>query len=132
MMFAHGFGCDQSMWRLVAPAFERDHRVVLFDFIGHGGSDRAAYDPKRYGSLAGYAQDILDICADLALRDVTFVGHSVSGMIGLLAAKQQPALFRRRTSTMVTIAAGSRAPISRVCSRRSRVTIQRGLRRWRP
>ncbi|HUQ07111.1 MAG TPA: alpha/beta hydrolase [Kofleriaceae bacterium] len=95
ILFAHGFGCDQTMWRLIAPAFERDHRVVLFDYVGHGGSDRTAYDRKRYGSLHGYAQDVLDICAELSLRDVTFVGHSVSSMIGVLAAIREPARFQR-------------------------------------
>jgi sigma-B regulation protein RsbQ len=95
MMFAHGFGCDQNMWRLVAPDFERDHRVVLFDYVGHGGAKRAAYDPERYGTLHGYASDVLDICEAASLSDVTLVGHSVSGMVGVLAAIRQPARFRR-------------------------------------
>ena len=64
MVFAHGFGCDQSMWRFVAPAFEADHRVVLFDHVGAGGSDLSAYDPQRYASLDGYADDVLEICRD--------------------------------------------------------------------
>src|SRR4051812_31430495 len=93
MVFAHGFGCDQNMWRFVAPAFEADYRVVLFDYVGSGKSDLRAYDAKRYSSLEGYAQDVLEILAALALQDVIFVGHSVSSMIGALAAIEQPELF---------------------------------------
>jgi sigma-B regulation protein RsbQ len=93
MVFAHGFGCDQSMWRFVVPDFEVDHRVVVFDHVGAGSSDLSAYDPDKYGSLAGYAADIVDICRELALTDVVFVGHSVSAMIGVLAAQQAPELF---------------------------------------
>jgi len=93
MMFAHGFGCDQQMWRFVAPEFERDFRVILFDQIGAGGSDLGAYDPARYGSLDGYADDIVALAEDLGVRDGVFVGHSVSAMIGLLAAKKAPYLF---------------------------------------
>jgi sigma-B regulation protein RsbQ len=95
MLFSHGFGCDQNMWRFVAPAFEADHRVVLFDHVGAGGSDLSAYDRERYDSLEGYAQDVLEICAALDLGGVTFVGHSVSGMIGVLAALQEPDRFSR-------------------------------------
>jgi len=94
-VFAHGFGCDQNMWRLVAPEFERTHRVVLFDYVGAGKSDRAAYDPRRYASLDGYARDVLEICEALELREAVFVGHSVSAMIGALAAVTAPGLFRR-------------------------------------
>jgi sigma-B regulation protein RsbQ len=90
MIFAHGFGCDQHMWRFVAPAFEDDHRVVLFDHVGAGGSDVAAYDPERYGSLEGYAADVLEICDALDLSDAVFVGHSVSTIIGVLAAARAP------------------------------------------
>ena len=90
MIFAHGFGCDQHMWRLVAPAFETDHRVVLFDHVGAGGSDLGAYDPGRYGSLEGYAADVLEICGALEVSDAIFVGHSVSAMIGVLAAARDP------------------------------------------
>jgi sigma-B regulation protein RsbQ len=93
MMFAHGFGCDQNMWRFVAPAFERDHRVILFDHIGAGGSDLTAYDRQRYSSLHGYASDVLDICRELDLENVIFVGHSVSAMIGILAASREPQRF---------------------------------------
>jgi sigma-B regulation protein RsbQ len=90
MLFAHGFGCDQNMWRYVAPAFADDHRVVLFDHVGAGGSDLSAYDPERYGSLEGYARDVVEICAALRLEDAVFVGHSVSAMIGVLAAARAP------------------------------------------
>jgi sigma-B regulation protein RsbQ len=93
MLFAHGFGCDQNMWRFVAPAFENDYRVVLFDYVGSGRSDLGAYDAKRYSSLAGYAQDVLDVCHALDLHDVILVGHSVSSMIGVLAANREPERF---------------------------------------
>ncbi len=93
MVFAHGFGCDQAMWRYVWPAFADRFRVVLFDYVGSGESDLSAYDRRRYGSLDGYAADVLDVCAELDLRDVVFVGHSVSSMIGVLAAKREPQRF---------------------------------------
>ena len=75
IVFAHGFGCDQNMWRLVAPAFERDFRVVLFDHVGAGGSDLSAYDPAKYDSLGGYADDVVELCRDLGIRGGVFVGH---------------------------------------------------------
>ena len=90
MVFAHGFGCDQNMWRFVAPAFADRYRLVLFDYVGAGGSDLAAYDPDRYATLSGYAQDVVDVCEALDLRDAVFVGHSVSSMIGVLAADAAP------------------------------------------
>jgi sigma-B regulation protein RsbQ len=93
IVFAHGFGCDQNMWRYVGPRFEDDFQVVLFDHAGAGESDPSAYDIKRHSTLAGYAQDVLDLCHGLDLRDVVFVGHSVSSMIGVLAARQEPDLF---------------------------------------
>lgn len=93
MIFAHGFGCDQNMWRLVAPAFERDFRTVLFDQVGSGGSDLSAYNPQKYGSLTGYATDLVEICNELELRNSVFVGHSVSAMIGVLASVSDPSLF---------------------------------------
>jgi sigma-B regulation protein RsbQ len=93
VVFAHGFGCDQEMWRFVAPEFAVDHRVVLFDHVGSGGSDLSAYDAGKYGSLRGYAADVVEICRELGLRDVVFVGHSVSAMIGVLAVQQAPELF---------------------------------------
>jgi sigma-B regulation protein RsbQ len=95
MLFAHGFGCDQRMWRLVAPAFEADYRVILFDYTGFGSSDFAAFDPAKYGVLDGYAQDVLDICRALDLKETIFVGHSVSSMIGVLAARQEPDRFAK-------------------------------------
>ena len=93
MVFAHGFGCDQNMWRLVAPAFEGDFRVVLFDHVGAGGSDLSAYEPAKYGSINGYASDVVELCRELDIRGGVYVGHSVSAMIGVLAAKQAPELF---------------------------------------
>ena len=90
MLFAHGFGCDQNMWRFVWPEFAADHRIVLFDHVGYGGSDAAAFDPARYDSLEGYARDILEICAELELSDVVFVGHSVAAMMGVLTARAEP------------------------------------------
>ncbi len=95
MLFAHGFGCDQHMWRHVTPAFEDTHRIVLFDYVGAGGSDLSAYDPQRYSSLNGYASDVLEICRGLDLHDVIFVGHSVSSVIGALAALKDPEPFAR-------------------------------------
>ena len=95
MLFAHGFGCDQNMWRYVTPAFENNYKIVLFDYVGAGKSDLNAYNEERYASLQGYAQDVLDICDELQLREVIFVGHSVSSMIGILAAIQQPKTFQR-------------------------------------
>ncbi len=93
MVFAHGFGCDQNMWRYVTPAFEDDYRVVLFDYVGAGGSDLSAYDPDRYSSLSGYVQDVLEVCDALELQDVILVGHSVSTMVAVLAALERPELF---------------------------------------
>jgi sigma-B regulation protein RsbQ len=95
MFFAHGFGCDQNMWRFVAPAFAHDFKIVTFDYIGHGGSDYSTYTPERYATLDGYARDVLDICHELELTDVTFVGHSVSSMIGVLAAISEPDRFAK-------------------------------------
>jgi sigma-B regulation protein RsbQ len=95
MLFAHGFGCDQNMWRYVWPAFAGEYRIVLFDHVGAGGSDVGAYDRERYSSLQGYADDVLGICRELALSDVVFVGHSVSAMIGVLAAIREPQRFAR-------------------------------------
>jgi sigma-B regulation protein RsbQ len=93
MVFAHGFGCDQNMWRFVTPAFENDYRIVLFDYVGSGHSDLGAYDRTRYGTLGGYADDVLDVCRALDLRDVIVVGHSVSGIVAVLAAKREPRRF---------------------------------------
>jgi sigma-B regulation protein RsbQ len=93
IMFAHGFGCDQNMWRLVTPAFEDDYKVVLFDYVGNGKSDMKAWDAGRYSTLEGYATDIIEILEALELRDVVLVGHSVSSIIGVLAANRAPGLF---------------------------------------
>lgn len=95
MLFAHGFGCDQNMWRYITPAFENDYKIVLFDYVGSGKSDLSAYDADRYATLDGYAQDVLEICAALDLHDVIYVGHSVSSMIGVLAANLDPQRFGR-------------------------------------
>ena len=93
MVFAHGFGCDQNMWRFVAPAFEDRYRTVLFDHVGAGGSDLSAYDPAKYASLEGYANDVVELCRELKITGGVFVGHSVSAMIGVLASKKAPELF---------------------------------------
>jgi sigma-B regulation protein RsbQ len=93
MMFAHGFGCDQNMWRFVEPAFEGEFRTVLFDHVGAGGSDLKAYDKTKYSTLAGYADDVVEISRAMALKDAVFVGHSVSSMIGVLAAQKAPGMF---------------------------------------
>ncbi|MFF8293176.1 alpha/beta fold hydrolase [Streptomyces sp. NPDC016309] len=90
LMLAHGFGCDQNMWRLVVPELAKDHRVVLFDYVGSGRSDLSAWSEDRYASLDGYARDVVEICEELDLRDVVFVGHSVSAMVGVLAAAAAP------------------------------------------
>jgi sigma-B regulation protein RsbQ len=95
MLFAHGFGCDQNMWRHVWPAFADDHRIVLFDHVGAGGSDLAAYSRSKYDGLDGYAGDVLEICRELELGDAIFVGHSVSSMIGVLAAAAEPERFAK-------------------------------------
>lgn len=93
LVFVHGFGCEQTMWRFVAPAFETDHRVVLFDLAGCGRADPSAYDKNRHASLAGYAEDVLDICRSLELENAVLVGHSVAAMIGVLAAIRRPEQF---------------------------------------
>ena len=92
-MFAHGFGCDQNMWRYVVPAFEEDFKVVLFDHVGSGKSDLSAYDPDKYAKLEGYAQDIIEIADSLRISDIIFVGHSVSALIGMIASQLAPGLF---------------------------------------
>ena len=95
MVFVHGYGCDQHVWRHVTPAFAGDHRIVLLDLIGSGHSDLSAYDPQRYSSLHGYADDLVDICEELDLRDVTLVGHSVAAITGALATRKAPDRFAR-------------------------------------
>jgi sigma-B regulation protein RsbQ len=93
LMFAHGYGCDQNMWRAVVPFFEADYKIVLFDYVGAGQSDPSAFHRTRYSTLNGYASDILEILDELGLTNVNFVGHSVSSMIGALAAIRRPELF---------------------------------------
>jgi sigma-B regulation protein RsbQ len=93
MVFAHGYGCDQNMWRFLTPDFEPDHQVVTFDHVGFGNSDLTAYDPAKYNSLRGYADDVVEVLRDLQLRDAVFVAHSVSAMIGVLAHQRAPELF---------------------------------------
>ncbi|WP_299389859.1 alpha/beta hydrolase [uncultured Gelidibacter sp.] len=104
IVFAHGFGCDQNMWRFVTPAFEDDYKIVLFDYVGCGKSDISAYNVERYSNLEGYAQDVLDVCKALEIEDAIFVGHSVSAMIGALAAIEQPHIF----SSMIFIGPSAR------------------------
>lgn len=104
VVLAHGFGCDQNMWRLTVPALAEDYRVVLFDYVGSGGSDLSAWDEERYTSLRGYAQDVVDVCEELDLRGAVFVGHSVSAMIGVLAARAAP----ERIGALVMIAPSPR------------------------
>ncbi|MFC7526896.1 alpha/beta fold hydrolase [Parapedobacter sp. GCM10030251] len=95
MMFAHGFGCDQNMWRYVVPAFQDDYKIVLFDHVGAGNSDLSAYSFQKYDTLEGYAADIIEIANELDIKDITFVGHSVSAVMGLIAADMAPELFKR-------------------------------------
>jgi sigma-B regulation protein RsbQ len=94
MMFAHGFGCDQNMWRHVSPAFEDRFQTILFDHVGAGGSDLTAYDSRKYSTLAGYADDVVEIGIELGLQKAVFVGHSVSAIIGLLASFKAPEMFK--------------------------------------
>ncbi|HZG71399.1 MAG TPA: alpha/beta hydrolase [Chondromyces sp.] len=93
IIFAPGFGCDQSVWNLMTKAFEDHYQVILFDYVGSGNSDLQAYDTERYSTLEGYAQDVLDICSALDLKETIFVGHSVGSMIGMLASLQHPEYF---------------------------------------
>lgn len=104
MVFAHGFGCDQNMWRFVAPAFEKDFTTVLFDHVGAGGSDLKAYDPAKYDSLVGYAADVVEMGQELELKGAVFVGHSVAAMIGVLASIKAPDLF----STLILVGPSAR------------------------
>lgn len=104
VVLAHGFGCDQNMWRLIVPALTDRYRVVLFDYVGSGRSDTAAWSEERYGTLEGYAQDVVDVCDELDLRGAAFVGHSVSAMVGVLAAAQAP----ERIGALVMVAPSPR------------------------
>ncbi|GGX78726.1 alpha/beta fold hydrolase [Streptomyces anandii] len=104
VVLAHGFGCDQNMWRLTVPALARDHRIVLFDYVGSGRSEPSAFSEERYGTLDGYARDVVEVCEALDLRDAVFVGHSVSAMIGVLAADAAP----ERIGALVMVAPSPR------------------------
>jgi len=95
MFLVHGYGCDQNMWRFITPQFKEDYRIILIDLVGSGKSDENAYDYDKYSSLEGYADDIIEICDALNTKDVYFVGHSVSAMIGTLAAIKKPTLFKK-------------------------------------
>lgn len=104
VVLAHGFGCDQNMWRSTVPALARDYRVVLFDYVGSGRSEPTAFSEERYASLQGYARDAVEVCEALDLRDAVFVGHSVSSMIGVLAAGMAP----ERIGALVMVAPSPR------------------------
>ncbi|WP_047392572.1 alpha/beta fold hydrolase [Chitinibacter sp. ZOR0017] len=96
MLLAHGFGCNQTMWQRLTPAFADEYRLILFDYVGSGRSARAAFDAQRYSTLQGYVADVLEICAALGISEgLTFVGHSVSASVGLLASLAQPKLIKR-------------------------------------
>lgn len=93
IMLAHGFGCDQNLWRLVVPLLAERFRLILFDHVGSGSSDPSAWDAERYSDLQQYADDILEIIDAMSLDDVVFVGHSVASMMGVLAAATRPEAF---------------------------------------
>lgn len=93
IVFGHGFGSDSTSWRFIQKAFELDYRLITYDNVGAGHADHSAYSHDKYTKLSTYANDLVDICDDLAVKDATFVGHSMSGMIGLLASKQEPEFF---------------------------------------
>ncbi len=95
LVFMHGFGCDQHVWRHITPAFENDHRIVLFDHVGSGKSDLSQYDERKYSSLQGYADDLIALVRELGLSRPVVVGHSVSAMIAILAAVREPELFSK-------------------------------------
>ncbi|AUC81469.1 alpha/beta fold hydrolase [Lacinutrix sp. Bg11-31] len=95
MLFVHGYGCNQNMWRFIIPQFKDDYQIILIDLVGSGKSDENAYDYDKYSSLQGYADDVVEICDALNLKDVILVGHSVSAMIGVLAALKRPAIFKK-------------------------------------
>ncbi|MEK4513456.1 alpha/beta hydrolase [Paenibacillus anaericanus] len=95
IIFGHGFGCDQNMWQYIVPSFKTKYRIILFDYVGSGHSDISAYNAEKYSSLHGYVQDVLDIIKSLDLKDVIFIGHSVSSMIGMLASIERPDYFDR-------------------------------------
>ncbi|MFF5721500.1 alpha/beta fold hydrolase [Streptomyces buecherae] len=104
VVLAHGFGCDQNMWRLTVPALADAYRLVLFDYVGCGRSDLTAFSEERYASMEGYARDVVEVCTALDLREATFVGHSVSSMVGVLAAAMAP----ERIGALVMVAPSPR------------------------
>lgn len=138
VVLAHGFGCDQNLWRLVVPALAERYRVVLFDYVGSGGSDASAWSEDRYSSLEGYAQDAAEVCEALDLERAVFVGHSVSAMVGVLAARALPERIRAlamvtpspATSTTRATEAASPRPTSTNCWPRWSRTTWAGRRRW--
>lgn len=95
LVFAHGYGCDQNMWRFITPAFKDNYKIVLFDHVGAGNSDESAFNKDKYDTLQGYADDVLEICDALELDKPVFIGHSVSAMIGALAAAKAPGRFEK-------------------------------------
>lgn len=95
LFLAHGFGCDQNMWRFLTPELAKHFTIVLFDYVGSGASDISQYSKKRYGQLEGYAEDIIEICEALQIKDAIFIGHSVSSIIGAIAAIEKPQFFSK-------------------------------------
>jgi sigma-B regulation protein RsbQ len=93
LLLANGFGCDQNMWRFLLPYMKGDYKIVLFDYVGSGNSDVSQFQQNKYRTLDGYAEDIIDVCDELSLNNVNLVGHSVSSIIGLLAAIKKPEYF---------------------------------------
>lgn len=95
IVFGHGFGCDQNMWQYIVPSFQEHYRIILFDYVGSGHSDKASYTTERYSTLQGYVQDVLDVIEALELNNIIFIGHSVSSMIGMLASIERPEYFEK-------------------------------------
>jgi sigma-B regulation protein RsbQ len=95
MLFIHGFGCDQNMWRFVTPAFEERYKIILIDLVGCGKSDDSAYDPEKYDTLQGHVNDVLEICSLLALKNIILVGHSISANISLLSSISNNKIFEK-------------------------------------
>ena len=139
LVFVNGFGSDQSTWRMVAPNFAGEHRVVLFDHVGIGRSELSASNAIRYASLQGYADDLLEVCDAAGAHNAVLVGHSVGAIIGMLAAIRWPSAFttwcwsrlRPATSTTAATWAASNARTLTPCWRRWRPTTGTGPTRWR-
>ena len=138
MLFAHGYGCDQIMWRHFVPAFQNDYRIVLFDHVGAGRSDTSQYSRDKYGTLQGYANDVLEIIDAVSGAPVIFIGHSVSAMIGVRAANERPQAFEHLIMVGPSpcyindgdYVGDSRRATSTVFSKRWRRTISDGRERW--